>query len=118
MKLSTVIFGLLTSLIFSGVGLANTPAQLVQPVVRPDSIEQEIRPEFAVFMTNAPGLKRSLRPQARPVSAAKIIPRPVRVVQIASSVSLKRSLRPQVRPENLRRKNTVVAAGFEPTTQP
>lgn len=116
MKLGTVIIVLMAGLGYSSGTLANTPAQLVHPVARPATIEPEIRPQFAVFVTNAPGLKRSLRPQVRPVSSAKIVPQPVRVVQVASTVSLKRSLRPQVRPENLRRKNTVVAAGFAKTT--
>jgi hypothetical protein len=115
MRLKPIIFSVVAALGFSNTVLANTPAQLVHPVARPATIEQETRPQFAVFVTNAPGLKRSLRPQARPVSA-KIVPKPVRVVQVASTVSLKRSLRPQIRPENLRRKNTVVAAGFAKTT--
>ncbi|MGR3662659.1 MAG: extensin-like domain-containing protein [Paracoccaceae bacterium] len=102
------ILGLMT---VSGVATAKNLAQPVQPMARPVTPD-EIRPEFAVFLTNAPGLKLSLRPQVRPVATVRIVPKPVRVVQVASTVSLRRSLRPLVRPENLRRKNTVVAAGF------
>ena len=65
MKLSVFGLAAVAAFGFSGSVLANTPAQLVNPVARPAAIEQETRPQFAVFVTSAPGLKRSLRPQAK-----------------------------------------------------
>lgn len=112
--LRVFLIAVLGLIVFSQGANAGRTKQLIQPVARPASV-QDVQPEFAVFLTNAPGLKRSIRPQIRPV-AAKITPKRVQVVQVTSAVLLRRSLRPIVRPENLRRKNTVVAAGFGKAT--
>lgn len=85
---------------------------MVRPVARP-VLASEALPEFVIFLTNAPGLRRSLRPEARPgVAVTRIISQPVLVIQTTSTVLIRRSLRPQARPKNLQRKSTIVAAAF------
>lgn len=114
MKLSKVILTVFAVFAFANVVVAKVPTQLVRPVARP-APAGETPPEFAVFLTDAPGLRRSVRPEARPhVAVTRIVAQPVLIVRTASTVSLSRSLRPQIRPKNLQRKNTIIAASFIP----
>lgn len=68
------------------------------------------RPDRAVFLSNAPGLKTSLRPVARPGSVPEVSRASSTAVSVATFAPGRSSLRPTARPSGLGRTRPVLAA--------
>lgn len=95
---------------------ANAPYKSLHPTPRPGPVEP-VRPEFAVFDTTAPGLKKVVRPTARPGSRVmNAAPQPEQIVLASSAGAVMQSARPTPRPQNLKRSTIVRASGVR--TQP
>jgi len=75
------------------VSLANAPARSFRPLPKP-AASDPVRPAFAVFDRTSPGLKRVIRPRARPgFTTQQTVP----ALAIISAGAVPRSIRPQPR---------------------
>lgn len=72
--------------------------------------QNDDRPERAVFLSDAPGLKISLRPVARPGSVPEVSRASTTTVSVAKFSPGRISLRPMKRPSGLGRRTPVLAA--------
>ncbi|MBV1868777.1 MAG: extensin family protein [Marinosulfonomonas sp.] len=72
--------------------------------------QSDTRPDRAVFLTNAPGLKVSLRPVTRPGSAPAVSRTSTALVPVAKLAPGKTSIRPKARPSGIGRENSVLVA--------
>lgn len=89
--------GALALMLLASTTGALAMSESLRPMPRPDSANPE-RPEFAVVLRDAPGLRESMRPIVRPILSTRNAPAAAVIVVSSRSSSLTRSLRPYARP--------------------